>query len=278
MKLGKFDIYVFVENRSYVDGGMMFGVVPKKLWEKQVKSNPDNLVAMDTNIFIIRTEDKTLMVDTGLGTMLNDRQKKMYGITTPSRMTEGLNDLGLTEDDIDYVIHTHLHLDHVGGAVKDDGSGKPVPRFANAEHIVQKMEWKAALNPDDRSLAAYDEDKFVPLNEAGQMRIIDGNIELLPGIKLVQTGAHSIGHQGLIVESGGERLYLFADIVPFSAHLRPAYVSSADLFPLDTIKIKKELIPEIVKNGWYLGFDHEIDMKIAKIIDDGKKFVAQKVI
>ena len=278
MKLGNFQIDVFVENASYVDGGMMFGVVPKKIWQKTVKSERDNLVEMDLNIFVIRTGDKNIVVDTGLGDLLTDRQRKMYGCYEPSRMTAGLSDLGLSEDDIDYVIQTHLHLDHVGGAVKDDGSGNVVPRFPNAEYIVQKSEYEAARNPDDRSLAAYDMDKIQPLDSARQLRIIDGNYDLMPGIKLVLTGAHSFGHQGVIIESDGEKLFLFADIMPFSVHLRPAYVASADLFPLETIKIKKELVPDLAKNGWLLGFDHEIDIKIAKIVDDGNKFVAQKVV
>ena len=106
---------------------------------------------------------------------------------------------------------------------------------------------------------------------------LEGNVELIAGIKLVLTGGHTMGHQGLIVESEGERLFLFADIVPFQAHIRPAYVASADLFPLETIKIKKELLPEIAQHGWYLGFDHEIDIKVCRIVDNGMKLVAEKV-
>jgi len=277
MKLGKFQVDVFVENRSYVDGGMMFGVVPKKIWAKDIEVSSDNLVAMDTNIFVIRTGEKTLIVDTGLGDMLTGRQRKMYGITEPSNMDKGLSNLGLGPEDIDYVIQTHLHLDHVGGAVIDDGHGKPVPRFPRATYVAQRIEWNAGNNPDDRSFAAYDRTKFLPLHDSGQLQLIDGNTDLLPGIKLVLTGGHTLGHQGVIVESEGERLLLFADIVPMSTHLRPAYVSSADLFPLDTIKIKKELLPEIVEQGWYLGFDHDIEIKVARIVDTGKKLAAEKV-
>lgn len=109
------------------------------------------------------------------------------------------------------------------------------------------------------------------------MKLIDGNTDLLPGIKLVLTGGHTLGHQGVIVESEGERLLLFADIVPMTNHLRPAYVSSADLFPLDTIKIKQELMPELAEHGWYLGFDHDPDIKVARIVDTGMKLVAEKI-
>ncbi len=277
MKIGKFQVDVFVENRSHVDGGMMFGVIPKTLWARNIEVNKDNLIAMDTNIFVIRTGEKTLVVDTGLGDMLDDRQKKMYGIVQPSNMNKGLADLGLAPKDINYVIQTHLHLDHVGGAVVDDGHGKPVPRFPRATYIAQKIEWNAANNPDVRSYAAYDKTKFMPLLEHGQLKLIDGNTELLPGIKLVLTGGHTLGHQGVIVESEGVRLLLFADIVPMTNHLRPAYVSSADLFPLDTIKIKKELLPELARHGWYLGFDHDTEIKVARIIDTGDKLVAEKI-
>ena len=277
MKLGKFQVDVFVENRSHVDGGMMFGVIPKKLWARDIEVNEDNQIAMDTNIFVIRTGEKTLMVDTGLGDMLDDRQKIMYGITQPSNMNQGLARLGLKPEDIDYVILTHLHLDHVGGAVVDGGKGKLVPRFPRATYIAQKIEWIAANDPDERSVAAYDKSRLVPLYESGQLKLIDGNTDLLPGIKLVLTGGHTLGHQGVIVESEGERLLLFADIVPMTNHLRPAYVSSADLFPLDTIKIKKELMPELARHGWYLGFDHDTEIKVARIVDTGEKLVAEKI-
>ncbi len=277
MKLGKFQIDVIVENTSYVDGGMMFGVVPKKLWAKNVQVNEQNLVPMDLNIFVIRTGEHTLIVDTGLGEMLTERQQKMYGTAPESRLESGLTGLGIAPEDIDYVIHTHLHLDHVGGAVKDDGRGNPVPRFPKAQYIVQKLEFEAANNPDDRSVAAYDKTKFMPLYDAGLLKIIEGNVDLIPGVKLVLTGGHTMGHQGVIIESEGERLFLFADIVPFQAHIRPAYVASADLFPLDTIKIKKELLPDIAKHGWYLGFDHEIDIKVCRIVDTGMKLAAEKV-
>lgn len=277
MKLGKFQIDVIVENTAYVDGGMMFGVVPKKLWSKDVQVNEQNLVPMDLNVFVIRTGEMILLVDTGLGEMLSERQQKIYGTAPESRLESGLAELGIKPDEVDYVIHTHLHLDHVGGAVKDDGDGNPVPRFSRAQHILQKLEWEAANDPDERSEAAYDKSKFMPLYDAGLLKIIEGNVELIPGIKLVLTGGHTMGHQGVIVESEGERLFLFADIVPFQSHIRPAYVASADLFPLETIKIKKELLPDIAQHGWYLGFDHEIDIKVCRIIDTGMKLVAEKV-
>jgi glyoxylase-like metal-dependent hydrolase (beta-lactamase superfamily II) len=277
MKLGKFQIDVFVENTAHVDGGMMFGVVPKKLWARDVTVNEENLVPMDMNIFVIRTGERTLIVDTGLGDMLSERQQKIYGTSPPSNLEPGLAKLGIKPDEVDYVIHTHLHLDHVGGAVKDDGNGNPVPRFSRAKHIVQKLEWNAANNPDDRSAAAYDKSKFMPIYDAGLLKIIEGAVDLIPGIRLVLTGGHTMGHQGVIIESEGERLFLFADIVPFQAHLRAAYVASADLFPLETIKIKKELLPDIAHHGWYLGFDHEIDVKVCRIVDTGQKFVAEKV-
>lgn len=277
MKIGNFQIDVFVENTAYVDGGMMFGVVPKKLWARDVLVNDQNLVPMDMNIFVIRTGERTLIVDTGLGDMLNERQRKMYGTSEPSNLEPGLAKLGIQPDEVDYVIHTHLHLDHVGGVVKDDGRGNPVPRFPRAKHIVQKLEWQAANNPDVRSAAAYDKTKFMPIYEAGLMKIIEGAVDLIPGVRLVLTGGHTMGHQGVIVESERKRLFLFADIVPFQAHLRAAYVASADLFPLETIKIKNELLPEIVEHGWYLGFDHEIDIKVCRIVDTGQKLVAQKV-
>ena len=278
MKLGKFQIDVIVENRSMVDGGMMFGVVPKKIWEKSLEVTAENQIAMDLNLFVIRTEDKTILVDTGLGEMLTEKQRKIYGVVnSPSKLLEGLDRLGLTPEDFDYVILTHLHLDHAGGCVRPDDKGEPISRFPNAEYIVQKLEWEAANNPDDRSQAAYDKSKYIPVHNNGQLRIIDGSSMLIDGIELVLTGGHTLGHQGVIIYSDNEKLFLFADIVPFSMHLRPAYVASADLFPLETIKIKKDLMPRLAQRGWYLGFDHDIDIKVCKIVDTGLKLAAEKI-
>ncbi len=273
MKLGRFEILHFVEQRFKLDGGQMFGVIPKTLWSRLVPADENNLIDMVTNLFVLKAHGKTFVFDIGLGDTLSDREKKIYGTDGVSLLESGLQSHGLTPDDIDGVILTHLHTDHAAGAVKLV-EGDYVPRFPNARYYVSRVEWNDAVNPDERTAAVYVPDRLKALEEAGQVEFIDGPTELLAGVKTEPTGGHTGGHFGLEIESEGEKLFYYADIFPMSTHMAVAYVPATDVLPLETMEIKRCLLPRIVDQNVIMAFDHDTVTPLARIVSDGKRYKA----
>jgi len=273
---GDFTIHHFIERSFKLDGGTMFGVVPKKIWGRLVPVDGDNLVPMNTNLFVVNTGNHKLLCDTGLGTLLNEREAKIYAAFEPSRIETGLRELGFGVDDIDYVLLSHLHLDHAGGTVKEEG-GKMMPRFPGARYIVQKDEWNDAMNPDERTVAVYKTDMLKVLEDFGQLDLIDGDEEILPGVKLVKTGGHTLGHQGMEFSSGGRTVTYYADIIPYSHHIRVPYVASVDLYPCDTMKVKRTLVKRAIEDDIAIAFDHDTEIPIGTVREEGGRMVVMPV-
>jgi glyoxylase-like metal-dependent hydrolase (beta-lactamase superfamily II) len=275
-RFGDFTIHHFVERKFKLDGGTMFGVVPKKIWGKLTNVDEDNLVPMHTNLFVVDTGQHKVLCDTGLGSLLSEREAKIYAAFEPSAIESGLTGLGFSTDDIDYVILSHLHTDHAGGTVVDR-DGNLVPRFKNARYVVQKEEWQDAMNPDERTAAVYKVDMLKVLEDAGQLELVDGDVELLPGVKLVKTGGHTGGHQGMEFTSGGQTVVYYADIIPFSHHFKVPYVASVDLYPRDTMKVKRELTRRVLEGGFAIAFDHDVEIPIGVAREEGLKTVIEPV-
>ncbi len=276
MKFGDFEIKTFVEHNFKLDGGSMFGVIPRTMWQKLAKPDENNLIEMVCNLFVLKAHGKIFIFDTGLGDTLTDIEKKIYGTVGESTMTEGLQSIGLTEDDIDYVILTHLHTDHAGGAVKLDDE-KFVPRFKNATYVVSQTEFEVATHPNERTSAVYIPDRYYAIKDAGQLQLIDGNYELFPGINLVHTGGHTAGHFAIEMESDGQKVFYYADIFMAATHLPLAFNSASDLYPLDTMEIKRKKLPEILNDNVIMAFDHDKNNPFAKVKADGKRFNIEKV-
>lgn len=275
-RFGDFVIYHFVEQVFKLDGGSMFGVIPKKIWGNFIAADEDNLVPMKTNLFVVDTGEKKILCDTGLGTVLSKKEQKIYAAYEPSRIESGLKEIGFAPADIDYVVLTHLHTDHAGGAVVEE-NGKLVTRFKNARYVVQKEEWQDAINPDERTSAVYIVDRLRVLQESGQLDLIDGDREILPGVKLVKTGGHTAGHQGVEFCSGGKTVVYYADIIPSSHHFKVPYVASVDLFPRDTMKIKRTLVKRALAGEIAIAFDHDLEIPIGVAREDGVKTIIEAV-
>lgn len=276
MRFGDFEINTFVEQRFKLDGGSMFGVIPRSLWGKMIPPDENNLIDMHTNLFVLKAHGKSFIFDTGLGDTLSDREKKVYTAQGVSDMENGLKGLGLTPDDIDYVVLTHLHTDHSGGSVKID-EGRFVPRFGRASYVASKDEWKSAMNPNERTSAVYVPDRYRALEDSGRLELIDGNTELMPGVRAVFTGGHTKGHFALEMESGGKKVYYYADIFCTSHHMPVAYVPAVDLYPDETMAIKRDKLPEIIGDGVVMAFDHDINMPFGRVRQDGRRLVVDKV-
>jgi len=271
MKIGSFEISPFVEQSFKLDGGSMFGVVPKKIWQKLIVSDDNNLIKMETNLFVLTAYRKNILLDTGFGDCITEKEKKIYGTGGETNLESGLAALEMTPDDIDIVFLTHLHTDHAGGAVKEE-NGKPVPRFKNAVYIVQREEWDDAMNPNERTGAVYIPERLETLEEAGQLQLIDGDSEFLPGIKAVKTGGHTRGHQGIEAVSDGAMFAYYADIIPSRFHLRIPYVASVDLYPLDVMDFKRDLLDRLAERKAVIGFDHDLDIKLGRITKEDDKY------
>ena len=273
---GSFAIYHYVERRFKLDGGSMFGVVPKKIWGRLTTVDDDNLVPLHTNLFVVDTGRHKILCVTGLGDMLTKREQKIYAATEPSRIEAGLAECGFGPDDIDFVFLSHLHTDHAGGAVMSNGD-RAAPRFAKARYLVQKDEWDDAMNPNERTGAVYISERLTVLEEAGRLDLVDGDVEISPGVRLVKTGGHTAGHQGIEFSSGGETIVYYADIIPFTHHFKVPYVASVDLYPLETMRVKRSLRKRALAGEIAIAFDHDTDIPIGTAREDGIKTVIEPV-
>lgn len=277
MVFGDFEIRTFVEQKFRLDGGSMFGVVPKSIWSRLIPADENNLIDMVTNLFVLSQGRRHILFDAGLGDTLTEREKKIYTTDGHSMMDEGLASLGLAVEDISYVILTHLHTDHAAGAVKLEG-GKYVPRFPNARYVIGRTEWKTAMKPDERTSAVYSPERLQALKDAQVVDLIDLDREIFDGIRAVRTGGHTSGHFGLEMESGGQKVWYYADIFCTSAHMKVAYVPATDLFPLETMEVKREKVPQIVEEQIVMAFDHDTHTPLGRVrYDDNKKLTVAPV-
>jgi glyoxylase-like metal-dependent hydrolase (beta-lactamase superfamily II) len=265
VKFGNFEIFSIVENSFKIDGGAMFGVVPKIIWEKLVPPDDKNRVKLDLNLLLVKSDRENILIDTGMGDALSEKHKKIYGIEKPSAMERKLSKLNLTPDDIDLVILTHLHADHSGGVVKLDESGKKAPRFPNARHIVQIKEWNDAMSPDERTSATYFTENLKFLKDFDLLELIDGEDEVAKGITVLPTGGHTPGHQAVLIEDGENKILCPGDIIPSASHLKIPYVASVDLFPLETMTVKRKFLDMCINDGWLLAFDHDVNIKLGRL-------------
>jgi glyoxylase-like metal-dependent hydrolase (beta-lactamase superfamily II) len=255
--LGNFEIYGLRDGFFYLDGGAMFGVVPKPLWAKLFPADESNRIRMGLNSMLIRTEEELILVDTGVGTLIPPKFLEHYAIERKPDLLESLKSLGFSPKDITAVINTHLHFDHCGGNTSKSAQGDIVPTFPNAKYVIQKGEWDYALNPHFRDKVSYFNDSFLPLREYGQLRLVDGGTEITGGVFVELMPGHTSFHQGVKVRSGAETLVFFGDMVPTSAHLGLGYIASYDLFPVVTLETKASYLEKALKENWIIGLVHD---------------------
>ena len=276
IKLGDVRVHVLSDGRFALDGGAIFGVVPRVLWEKTDPPDEKNRVTLALNIALVETAGQRILVDTGVGDKWGEKERAMYRIDRSATLLASLAALGLSAADIDVVINTHLHFDHAGGNTRLV-DGKPVPTFPRARYIVQLGEWEDATSPHERNRASYQEQNYLPLADARQLETVQGETDVAPGVRVLPVGGHTAYHQLVIVSGGGEQLVIPTDLLPTASHLPLAYLMAYDLFPMGTLAAKRRLIHDAAEDGSTLLFYHDPRMALGKLRLEKGKYVVKEV-
>lgn len=256
MDFGAFKIFALSGGTIRLDGGAMFGVVPRTIWEKTNPPDEKNRILIGLNALLIKTPAHNILVDPGIGDKDDEKFRLRYCLDGENALSGPLKKAGLTQDDITVVINTHLHFDHAGGNTTLD-SGALRPAFKNARYVVQRGELDAALNPNERTRASYRPEDFMPVKDAGLFDLLDGDGEVTEGVSVFRAPGHNRDIQMVKVESRGNKAVFLSDTIPTVSHLRYPYIAGYDLFPLETLKVKKEIIEKAAAERWLLVFFHE---------------------
>ncbi len=260
MRLGDFEIHLMVAGGWHPDGGTLFGVVPKSLWERRKPADERNLVRVACVGAVVRHHGRVIVCETGMGTKLEEKYARQRGVWEPDGLLRSLRRLGVRPDEVDLVVTSHLHWDHAGGFTRRGPGGQLELTFPRARHVVQRAEWDFALHPDPRSRAGYIEEDLLPVAEAGLLEFVSGEAEVVPGLVVRQTGGHTPGHQ-LVVFRASEDLscVLTGDLVSLRPNLRIPWIPSADLDVLRSIEEKTRLLEEASNHRSLLVLGHEPD-------------------
>jgi glyoxylase-like metal-dependent hydrolase (beta-lactamase superfamily II) len=274
--LGEVRVHVLHDGLFALDGGAMFGVVPKVVWERTDPADEKNRVTLALNMALIETAGMRILVDTGMGDKWGERESRMYRIDRSRTLLGSLAELRLGPDDVDMVVNTHLHFDHAGGNTRSV-DGRIAPTFAKARYVVQKGEWHDATHPHERNKASYLEENLAPVAEAGQLDLVEGDAEVAPGVRVVRVGGHTAHHQIVVVEGGGRHLVIPTDLLPTTSHLPLPWVMGYDLFPVDTLEAKRRLLEQAAGEGWDMLFYHDSRRPLGRIRSSEGRFVAEEV-
>jgi glyoxylase-like metal-dependent hydrolase (beta-lactamase superfamily II) len=252
--LGDFELSILSDGTYLLDGGAMFGVVPKVMWQKKLPADHANRVTLGLNSLLIRTGDNNILVETGIGNKLSEKQQQIY--SNRPQLMESFAAANITPQDINIVINTHLHFDHCGWNTVRQGEGIEAT-FPNATYYVQRGEWGHAREQHERDRVSYLTDNYDPLVESGQMRLLDGAADICPGVSVRVFPGHTRNHQAVVITSNGKTACYSGDMLPTTAHLQPTWVLAYDLFPLDSIASRRRYYEEALPHRWLTVFTHD---------------------
>ncbi len=251
-----------------LDGGAMFGVVPKPLWERKSPPDEKNRIRMRANSLLVRAAGKTIVIETGNGTKWDAKQRSIHAVEDGNPLITALGKAGVHPSEVDLVINTHLHFDHAGGNTHIAGN-RPEPTFPRALYVVQRTELEHGQNPTPRDRASYLPENFQPLAEAGQWNLIEGDAEILPGISVERIPGHNADMQAVKIVGGGKKLAFVADLLPLRHHIPLPWIMAYDLYPLQTLDTKRKWVPRLVNEGWITVFGHDPDIAAATLHQHG---------
>lgn len=269
-------VYVLKSGTFGLDGGAMFGSVPKALWERTNPADEANRIELALRHLLLDNGERRILIDTGIGHLWTEKQVKMFCIKQPENaLDEALKRAGFSREQVTDVILTHLHFDHAGGATMADGR-EIVPAFPGATYYTQRAQWELANQPSAKDRASFIPENFMPLERHGQLAILDSGEEIAPGVEIMVGNGHTDGHQMVKVTGGGETIVFMGDTVPTATHLRLPFIMGYDLRPLETLEEKKRLLARAAEEEWWLFFDHDPEVPGVRIEPGEKDYIITK--
>jgi glyoxylase-like metal-dependent hydrolase (beta-lactamase superfamily II) len=275
MQLGEFDLTPLLDGRFRLDGGAMFGVVPKPLWSRRAPADDRNRISLGMRPLLVRREGAPVMIiDAGVGAKMDPKSVDIYAIDRATNLESSLRDAGLAPSDVRVVLASHLHFDHAGGFTAFDESGTAVPAFPNARYVINRGEWEDATHPHERNRASYFAENFVPLRDAGVVDFSEDDATIADGVRVRRTGGHTRFHQIVYIESEGRTAVFAADLMPTRAHVDAPWIMGYDLYPMETLEFKRAFVREAIDREYLIFFEHDPEIAAGYIREkDGRKYV-----
>ena len=277
LEIGNISVRSIEGGRFWLDGGAMFGVIPRALWEPLCPTDDRNRIQMACNCLLIKNAGEYILIESGCGNRFNDKERDIFGITDSGSLSDNLRSEGVQADEISHVILTHLHFDHAAGALSTAEDGSVLPTFTNAFYWIQKREFEDAQARRSIMRTSYVVEDLQQLIDSGQTRFLNGNAEIMPGVRTRITGGHTANHQAVLIEDAGQTLVYPGDLIPTRAHLPPYWVMAYDMYPYDTIVRKREWIQTAVSREWIVAWDHDPDCRWSLLRRDGNHVVAETI-
>jgi glyoxylase-like metal-dependent hydrolase (beta-lactamase superfamily II) len=275
--LGAWRLHALQAGGQKLDGGAMFGVVPRPLWERRIAPDERHRIPLGMRCLLVEHDAGPILIDTGVGNKEDAKFHGIYGIENAgaegrTALEDGLRAVGMTPEDIVLVINTHLHFDHAGGNSWRTPSGEVLPTFPRARYVVQAGEVAYAERANERTAASYFPPNWAPLAASGQLTVVSGETEVLPGVVLRPTPGHTPHHQSVVLTSGGETACFLGDVVPTTHHLPLPWIMGYDVEPLVTLESKRQLLAEAEASGWLLVFEHDAAVGFGRVVREAKGY------
>lgn len=271
LQLGRWEIDCIEVGRFRLDGGVMYGVVPRQVWEKSTPPDDQNMLPYAIRCILARRDGFTALIDTGQGEKLSPLDRRAHFLEPGDPLMRRLAELGVQPRDVDIVLFSHLHWDHIGGATVWTEPRKAKPAFPRARYLVNRWDWEDAVSGAPEFAGTYQPHDLAPLEEAGQLELLQGNCEIVAGLHTRVTGGHTRGHQAILFESEGQTALFPGDLIPATTHLRRMWCTAYDLFPLITRRRKPQLLGEAADGRWWILWEHDPEVAVSRIERHGQK-------
>ncbi len=273
MQLGEFEITPILDGYFRLDGGSMFGIVPRVLWEKKLPPDERHRIRIAVRCLLVRKDSRTILIDSGQGNKYSEKFRDRYAVEQPFTLMDRLREQGVRPEDVTDVINCHLHFDHAGwNTVREGGkeAGRLIPGFPNARYWSQRGEWERAQHHEtERDQASFSPEDFLPLEEP-RWELADGSRTIIPGVEIFPVPGHSLDTQGVLVSAGDHKVAFLGDLIPTVHHVPYAWITGFDLHPVETLATKRRILPRAIREKWICVFDHDPNVPAGRIVEDAR--------